>query len=240
MDVELLAADSFRVRMVGGIPGARAFPNHLNRFAASAVAVWGASHGQWTNDTLRPFLRTVADRCAAYGEGFPRLEVWSDGRLELALRPLPPLTETLQLTSVSDPERSHARIKGPGIERHSALNRWLGTEAILLDADSHTIEGATTSFVWWHQGRLHRVANQERVASVTEALVTGAAREKGTGVVEADISPEDLVQHEVWALNALHGIRQVTHIDGVALPDPDVTRLKGFRSALESHWAPLR
>jgi hypothetical protein len=92
------------------------------------------------------------------------------------------------------------------------------------------------------------------VPSVTECLVVDAAnRLPGTqyrigqpqqqprGITVEQLLPRaGRAPREVWALNALHGIRVVTSIDGVALPEPDTQRLACFREALDQTWQPIK
>ena len=96
-------------------------------------------------------------------------------------------------------------------------------------------EGATTSMVWWRGGQLFRAAAKDRVASVTEALLGELL-----GALEpAEITPAELAECEVWAINALHGIRVITSIDGAAAREPDSARLARARAALDETWQPL-
>lgn len=114
------------------------------------------------------------------------------------------------------------------------------------------------------------IASHERVASVTEDLLVAAAARRLVGTKpgrtrsgalawggfgapsgglgsshrtsdhDMDPTPAQLLGHEVWAVNALHGIRPVSHLDGVALPRPVAPRLAWFRAALERAWQPVR
>ncbi|MFC7765485.1 hypothetical protein [Leucobacter soli] len=81
---------------------------------------------------------------------------------------------------------------------------------------------------------------------MTEALLLEAADRRLVGTKPnrrrigqpqpARLAPVELAQHEVWAVNALHGIRVVTSIDGTPLPPPDERRLQWFREALDRTW----
>ncbi|MBK0418207.1 hypothetical protein JD276_04080 [Leucobacter sp. CSA1] len=209
------------------------------------------------------FLDDALARIAEYGEGFPRLELRGDGdrdpELGLALRPLPELHDTIELRTAGHVGVERAGVKGPNISRYSALNRELGAEALLLDPRGRVLEGTTTSLVWWTDGgdgSGHYVdepwgsnAAADRVGSITEELLREAAQKRlvgrrpnrrRTGALSAGRpTPAELSQHEVWAVNALHGIRVVTRIDDVALPAPDADRLRWFRDALDRAWQPL-
>lgn len=264
----LLVADSFRVRgnPRTGVAEVRGWGLHLDRFARSVAAAAGVDDPAENLD-FRVFLRDAAERIASYGEGFPRLELrlaeagvhedrgHDDGKLEgrgpelhLSLRPLPELRDTIELRTAGAVDVPAPGVKGPNISRYAELNRSLGAEALLLDADGRALEGATTSLIWWDRrsGQGYRVGGllggsrgalpADRVASVTERLIAAVA---DPPLRDARAAPAELARHEVWAVNALHGIRPVVAIDGDALPEPDPERLARFRAALERSWRPV-
>jgi branched-subunit amino acid aminotransferase/4-amino-4-deoxychorismate lyase len=261
----LLVADSFRVRAgtagtARGTAVVRGWPLHLARFRVSVIALSGLAREGASSVKLDAFLADATEQIAAYGNGFPRLELWgSPGatttttttttatatatpELRLNLRPLPALiTPTVKLRTAPNVTLATPGTKGPNIALLADLNRELGAEALLTDAAGYVLEGATTSFIWWDRDTGHVAAQQggvDRVASITEALLSGAARHSATPLRPTLVTPADLARHEVWAVNALHGIRVVTAIDGVALPAPDLARLRAFRALLD-HWTPL-
>lgn len=239
----LLVADSFRVRT--SPPAVRGFSLHLNRFR-NAVH----SAGWRDEQTLEAFITDAVRRIAEYGEGNPRLELWDSApELRLSLRPLPQLQDTIELQSVQGVTTVHPEQKGPNIDTFTALNRDLGAEALLVDESGHIIEGATTAIVWWAAGTGYVSAAPARVQSVTEALVRRIAVDRGDSLVSKSITPRDLTGHagradlalhadEVWAVNALHGIRPVTAIDGSPAPEPSA-RLAHYRRALDCLWEPF-
>ena len=233
---DLLVAESFRVRInpQTGAAEVRGLEHHLARFARSThAASSGALRG------VSNFLDETSGTIAAYGDGFPRWELWraahGDFELRLSLRPLPELGDTLSLASTLSPAAPHSDRKGPNISRYAALNRALGAEALLVGIDGIVREGATTSLVWWRGGQLFRAAAKDRVASVTEALLGELL-----GALEpAAVTPAELAECEVWAVNALHGIRVVASIDGVDTRAPDSVRLARARAALDQTWQPF-
>lgn len=258
----LLVADSFRARRspTSEITEVRGWSKHVRRFAHAAAAAAAdaaaranaAGRTQFTADIVarqvRDFLADAADRISTSGDGFPRLECWQEqGRLRFstALRPLPPLTDTITLRSVPHLTLVHPERKGPNIVLLSDLNARLGAEALLLDTSGNVIEGATTSLVWWdvESGSGHIVAGRaghvaHRVPSITEALILEAAAD---GPAPAQISPSratpgQLTAAEVWAVNALHGIRRVAAIDGTPTAEPDHARLAAYRAAHDKTW----
>lgn len=250
----LLAADSFRVSTHAGEPQVRAFHAHLTRFAATATAAWsehdGTADPRHVAETLTAFCSEARERIADSGNGFPRLELWSASAkaageppapsLALALRPLPALGDQVSLVSAPRGVAPVAERKGPNIARYGALIRELGAEPLLTDEAGWVLEGATTSLVWWPDRGTSRlgsvVALAARVPSVTEATLRSAV----TNLVPARVTPDELRESEVWAVNALHGIRPVTHLDGTPLVAPDPERLERFRSVLDRSWEPVR
>ncbi|MFT4231495.1 MAG: aminotransferase class IV [Leucobacter sp.] len=213
-------------------------------------------------DRIDAFLDDALARISEYGEGFPRIELWEperaggDPELSLALRPLPELSDTIKLRTAPGIRLEHAGRKGPNIGRLAELNRELGAEALLLDPKARALEGATTSLVWWTDasdgsGRYvsETWSRPDRVDSVTEGLLREAAQQRLVGrkpnrrrtgsFSEGRLTPAELAGHEVWAVNALHGIRPVTSIDGVPADEPVETRLRWFREALDRTWQPV-
>ena len=242
----LLAADSFRVRVLDGGAEVRGFARHLRRFRRTALAAWpaGAASAADAPARVRRFLAEAAAEIAGAGAGFPRLELWAGGdpdrpdpELRLSLRPLPELRDTIALVTAPPTPLEHPERKGPNLERLAALNRALGAEALLVDAGGWVTEGATTSLLWW-PGRTGRVvASGARVDSVTERILRDAAPE---ALAPGRVARAELGAHEVWAVNALHGIRPVSSLDGRPLPAPDPARLSRFRRLLDRAWEPVR
>lgn len=242
----LLVADSFRVRADPrtGVAEVRGWSRHLERFTRAVASAAGREPRG-----LGDFLEEAGGRIADYGEGMPRLELRRapgdpDGgefALGLRLRPLPELRDRLELRTARGVSLRHPERKGPNIDTLASLNRELDAEALIVDEADRVVEGATTAILWWTGGRGLRAASRRRVPSVTEALIAAAAPGAGLAPFErAVVHPDDLVHHEVWAVNALHGIRVVTAIDGARTARPDPARLARFREALDLAWEPVR
>ncbi|MHA3683284.1 aminotransferase class IV [Leucobacter sp. HY1908] len=193
---------------------------------------------------------------------FPRLELWdysvgspqSGARraldLALELRPLPEIRSTIEVTSV---ERrgavTHPHRKGPNIELYASLMRQAGGEVLLVEpgdgapagpiSQQQIIEGTTTSLVWWDKtGAGFTSASHERVPSVAEAIVSAIASRLGTPLKPGHTTPAELASLEVWAVNALHGIRPVIAIDGVQMPIVSA-RFTEFRDLFDQTWEPV-
>ena len=247
---QLVLADSFRVRIneATGFAEVRGLHHHVTRFTRGALEI-DASAALSIGDFIASTYREIS----VFGEGFPRWEFWRTalGKFEprLSLRPLPDLGGSLTLKSVAAVSPPNASRKGPNIANFAALNQTLGAEALLTDANGVVREGATTSLVWWRDGRPYCSATIDRIDSVTETLLGETLlRESENGwrtghsaapLQPANIRTTELAQHEVWAVNALHGIRVVTAIDGLATLPPDTLRLAHFKAALDKTWVPF-
>lgn len=245
---ELLAADSFRVRSNAhsGDAEVRGGKAHLKRFALTARAA--AHHDPTLVASLDSFLAEAVTQITAFGIGWPRLELWrsgaesSENRLELrlSLRALPELGASIGLRSATAIGVQHPERKGPNIARYADLNQHLEAEALLLDEHGYVLEGATTSLLWWEDDLLCVAASAKRVDSITEALIVEYAQHRGARVLHANALPSDLAEAEIWAVNALHGIRPVTRLDQKPLRAPREDRLREYSSALDRSWRPIR
>ncbi|NQX13662.1 aminotransferase class IV [Microbacteriaceae bacterium VKM Ac-2855] len=149
------------------------------------------------------------------GRHFPRLEA-TDSGLQLRLRPAPPLARSVRLwTSPVDPRRV-PETKGPDIPALAILRERAvaagADEPVLLDAERHVVDGATSAIVWWLGDTLVTppLTGHERVASVTARTLSVLAGAMGVSVTEYPATPEELDGTEVWSVNALHGIRLAT------------------------------
>jgi branched-subunit amino acid aminotransferase/4-amino-4-deoxychorismate lyase len=253
---QLLVADSFRVRknQRTGLVEARGLALHLERFRTSVERIWQElGHADESREALNAFLRRSLAQISEYGDGWPRLELGRDAgsrevRLNLQLRETPQLHETISLRSAGPVSLVHPERKGANIAQFAKLNRELGAEALITDQSGDVLEGATTSLVWWPLapspstalGRIVRSA--ARVPSVTEQLLSSAQDAFGSPLPRLqpqNATVAELLRHEVWAVNALHGISVVTAIDGVTLAAPDGPRLHQFREALDRTWQPV-
>lgn len=243
----LLVADSFRVRCdpASAVAAVRGFNLHLDRFRRGVTEMLGTGLFEvgpdWREQVFEPFMSTVPEQITRGEAGFPRLELSQEQQtpglsLAVRLRPLPPLTTRIDLVSSAFDDAILPWVKGPNLERHVMLNRRLGAEALLTGQDGSVLEGASTAIVWWSGATLCTVDSSSRVNSVCEALVTSLAKASGVAVHRSSITPRALAEHEVWALNALHGIRPVTRIDEVELAAPRSDRLAAFQRSLDETW----
>ena len=69
------------------------------------------------------------------------------------------------------------------------------------------LEGGTTSLLWWREGTLCAPPPRAPVLpGITRSLLLAHA----AAVAFENVTPADLAGLEVWAVNALYGIRPVT------------------------------
>ena len=231
--VPLYVADSWLVSEGNVV----ALEEHWDRFARSC-AVQGL---------VRPvdaFIAAVTVALPRTGRVFPRIDLTERGELELWIRPAPTLATTIVLTTASTDVRSEPRIKGPDLAalnglRESARERG-ADDVVILDPAGHIIDGATTCLLWWRDGELLTPpAEATRVDSITVKVVRSIAAVHGIGVAEEWATPADLADLTVWALNSLHGIRQVTEwIDGPSM-SPDQALLESWRDSYSRLSTPL-
>lgn len=249
---ELLVADSFRVRENNGQAEVRAFHLHRERFTRNVLRTLrhlSLADEQLDQGQLHDFFTEVPSRIQTYGSGFPRIELRLMGSqlfLNLNLRPLPQLTKRLMLRTCLPSKQIRPEIKGPNIEYYRDLNAQLSAEALLCTLEGSVVEGATTTLLWWDKETLNKISSHtdggatlSRVDSITESLVFRAATELQYSTSAQDISAVELASYEVWAVNALHGIRPVSHLNGVALAAPDALRLRQFQRTLDTYWQPI-
>lgn len=201
---------------------------------------------------LDSFWDAATARIPRAGEWFPRVELrvqHDAAELLLRMRPAPGRHRSLTLATFHgrDP-RTEPRIKGPDLEAMTRLRteaqRRGADEAVLLDAaggrEGVVAEGSTTALAWW-TGEALCVPSVElpRVDSVTLRSVLALATATGVDVLHDEVTPEALEGCEVWALNALHGVRIVTGwVDGpctAELPG----RLDAWRARLDALRKPL-
>ncbi len=101
-------------------------------------------------------------------------------------------------------------------------------------------DGSTTCLVWWRGESLCVPASEiERIDSVTVKTLITLATALGVDVLYETVIPADLAGLEVWALNAVHGIRIVTSwIDGPATAEQP-GRVADWQARLDALRKPL-
>lgn len=182
------------------------------------------------------------------GDWFPRVELHSrptGPRLIFRLRSAPERARSVVLSTWTgkDP-RTVPRVKGPDLESMTRVRTSVqavgAQEAVILSPDGYVVEGATSALLWWRGNILCAPsADLDRVDSVTARTLLTLATALGIDTFEESVTPAELDGVELWAVNALHGIRIVTKwIDGPALAELP-GRLETWRKRLDALRQPL-
>lgn len=232
-DVPLYVGDSFLLREGTAVN----YAGHLARFERMADE-------QGLKRPLNDFLNAVTQALPRTGSHFPRIDLTSRGELEVRIRPVPPLGRTMVLSTTSTDPRTEPTFKGPDIPALQVLRDEAAAvgadEPVILDARGRIIDGASTCLVWLRESTLYTPpAEATRLQSLTVEAVQSLARDAGYAIASEWATPGQLAGSQVWALNALHGIRGVTAwLDGpeFVLDEP---LLDQFRTAYEQLFAPI-
>ena len=111
---------------------------------------------------------------------------------------------------------------------------------VTLKALGYVADGSTTCLAWWRGDALAIPDDAiERIDSVTLRSVLALATATGVDILRESARPEDLDGCEVWALNALHGIRIVTQWIGGPAVAEEPGRLDSWRRRLDALRRPL-
>jgi hypothetical protein len=177
---------------------------------------------------------------------FPRVELHSNGRLAFRLRSAPERHRSVVLaTWTGDAPWTEPTVKGPDLERMLGIRTSVQAvgagEAALLSPDGYVVEGATSALLWWRgQILCGPLGDFPRIDSVTARSVLTLATALGIDTHEEAVTPAELDGTELWALNALHGIRIVTKwVDGPRLAEQP-GRLATWRKRMDALRRPLR
>jgi branched-subunit amino acid aminotransferase/4-amino-4-deoxychorismate lyase len=194
--------------------GVRALQLHRTRFLTGV-----ASQTRIDPGTVEQFWDAAVAELPRTGDWFPRVDALQHGeRTTLALRvraaPTPGASVRVASLDGGDP-RTVASVKGPDLDRLGALKsdaaRGDIDEPVIVSASGHIVDAATSALLWWRGDRLFAPsASLTRVDSVTAKSIRLLASATGTETGEEFATPADLAGCEVWAVNALHGIRVVT------------------------------
>ena len=192
------------------------------------------------------------------GDWFPRVELRGDRggddgevgqsgvqRLGFQLRSAPPLGTTVTaVTHVGQDPRRQPGIKGPDLVALAGLRREAqargADEAIIVGAAGHVVDGASTAILWWRGETLCAPPRSfTRVDSVTAKTLVAIATALGTEIRYEAVQPRELDALEVWAVNALHGIRPITAwIDGPEMAGQSA-RASAWRARMDALATPL-
>jgi branched-subunit amino acid aminotransferase/4-amino-4-deoxychorismate lyase len=226
----------------------RALDRHQFRFARACAAAGRTRPGRVPGpDDLDEFWSAVVARLPRTGCWFPRVELAGPGRPELRLlvRLAPPLRTTARLWLGDTADRRRApRRKGPDLHRLTALrDRAVAAgadDALLTTPGGIVLEGAATSLLWWEDDRLCLPPPGLRtLPGITSGLLTERACELGIPVARRRVTVAGLAGREVWAVNALHGLRPVTGWDDSGAGPGAATRAPAWRRWLREASALL-
>ncbi len=191
----------------GRWPGREA---HLRRTIAGAQRLWPLV-ADWEH-RIRLATDVLPEEMAT-GDWFPKVEVRADG-VTLLVRPAPPRRRRTTLWTVpeADPRRA-PEVKGPDMSLLRSLRERAqdagAHEAALVTDGGVLVEGGFGTLVWWEADVLTSPPAAGRLASVTEERLQQLAAQRGVAWQRAERTPEQLAGHEVWWINALHGITGV-------------------------------
>jgi len=221
----------------------RALGAHIERFRAACASVRSVPGSHTT-----AFVGEALPQLPPTGRWFPRLEL-VDGDsgpcFRLWVRPAPPRGETVRLWVPPEPDRrTRPAVKGPDLAYLARLRQAAtdagADEAVLLSADGRVREGGTTSILWWRDGTLHAPPDGPDVLpGVTRGQLLRMAEESGVQVAFESPTPHDLDGLEVWAVNALHGIRPVTAWTGTGVTAGPAARAARWHARLQRLAGPL-
>lgn len=217
-----LALAEHRARFLAAVPGD---PDEAARFWDAAIAA-----------------------IPVEGDWFPRVEAHDAGgrpRFVFRLRTAPQRHRSAVLATWRGPDpRTAPAVKGPDLRAlvgiRTAVQAQGADDAVQLTPDGFVVDGSTSALLWWRgeilcgppSGRAD--AAFTRVNSVTAGSVLTLARALGHDTHEEALTPAELEGTEVWAVNALHGIRIVTRwIDGPQLAELP-GRLTTWRARLDA------
>jgi branched-subunit amino acid aminotransferase/4-amino-4-deoxychorismate lyase len=176
----------------------------------------------------------IAARESTPGDGdwFPRVELQNrlgSQLLVLRMRSAPERSNHATVATWTDGDpRTAPSIKGPDLDAmirvRTAVQARGASEAVIVNADGYAVETSQSGLLWWRGDILcGPPAEFARVDSVTVRTLRTLATALGLETWEEAMTPTELAGTEIWALNALHGIRLVTEwIDG-----PKVAQLPG-------------
>ena len=221
----------------------RGFEAHTRRFSAACAELSGIAPEQ-----TRKFMRAAAARLPAEGRWFPRVELVLAGpdgalQLELWIRPAPAPGRTVRLWLADAPDiRTYPQIKGPDLgwltcQRDAAVAAG-ADEAVLLSPGGRVLEGSTASIMWWRDDTLC-TPREGVLPGITQSLLLRHACATGVPIAVISPTPAELSGLEVWAVNALHGIRPVTAWVGTDIEPGPVLRAARWQRYLDELAAPV-
>lgn len=206
---KLLIADSWLVSN----GRARALHLHKKRFVCSCRDMI-----ETRPDIIDRFWDQAMLKLPKGGLWFPRIELAGNIQrpvLQLRVRRAPDLRQNIRLIDCGVKDfRKMPRAKGPDLTKLIAMRKVAvekgADDAILTTSTGFLLEGLTTSILWWEGKTLCTVPPAYRVLpGITSHLIHLIAEQENVPFAWRMRKPDGLNGCEVWAVNALHGIRRV-------------------------------
>lgn len=229
----LLVADSWLARE-GRV---RALQLHRKRFFSSCEQLAGLNEKD-----IDPFWEIALEKVPQTGCWFPRIEMAGSLKkpvFQIRIRKAPLVHQTVRLSDrrITD-FRKAPRHKGPDLKEMLTIREKIvetdADEGILTTPKGFLLEGLTTSIIWWENETLCTVPPSHRILpGVTAQLIQSLATEKHTRIAHRLRKPQDLNGCEVWAVNALHGIRQAIDWKHAPFKPSFHTDIEYWRKALD-------
>ena len=232
LDSDVLIADSFLV--VDG--RVRSLNLHTDRFTRAIEL----KHPELT-EHLPHFFEAAWQQIPRTGRLFPRLELRGEQApiLSLIVREAPAQLGPATLWTYPDPDpRLDLTVKGPelalGTELRAQAQEIGADEAILLTKDGEISEGALSSLVWWRGDLLCAPGNEiPWLESVTRTEIFTIATSMNIKTRYEHVTPEDLVELELWLLSSLQGIRPVVNWLGVSDTFAEGSHIQQFERRMQ-------
>ena len=207
----LLVADSWLVR-----EGHVIAPElHQQRFFNSCHVRHGIEP-----TVLQPLWQEAQGLVPATGAWFPRMELAGNPRqpvFQCRIRPAPLIRDSVRLMLCSTRDiREAPRHKGPDIPLLSRFRQQVlasgADEGVMATSKGFLLEGLASSILWWerHHGQdvLCTPPDSNRILPGTiRRLMLMIAEKENIPVAFRLVRPKQLDGCDVWAVNALHGIR---------------------------------
>jgi branched-subunit amino acid aminotransferase/4-amino-4-deoxychorismate lyase len=171
------------------------------------------------------------------GSDAPELQLW--------IRPAPARGDAVRLWISAEPDRRvHPSVKGADLDHLAGLRQEAADagadEALILATDGRIREGASTSILWWRRDVLCAPPETpEILPGVTRTVLLRLAAEHGIRVEFEEPTPPELAGREVWAVNALHGIRPVSRWVGALIDAGPAHRARRWNAQLDRLAKPV-
>ncbi len=191
----------------------RALHLHQQRFTSSCTQLAGIKP-----DDITGFWHQAMQKLPEEGLWFPRIELAGNIRqpvLQLRIRKAPDIHQDIRLINCGLKDfRKKPRHKGPDLTELMTVRKVMmeqgADDAILTTPKGFLLEGLTTSLLWWEGKTLCTTPLSRRVLpGITCQLLRLIAEQENIAFACRFRKPATLNGCDVWAVNALHGIRRV-------------------------------